>query len=135
MPGIPNIGLSFADANAQNQNPFAAFLTGGFTFAPVHIAGGTGNRNTPQVTTSAQQTATQTPSTNQSATATATTPMGPVSSPVTPFADGAFGWGNGSSLTAPNNTNPAPATSPASAYLLPVALVAGALILGLALKK
>ena len=73
---------------------------------------------------------TLTPTVNQSPTATASTFGGGVASPATPFADGLLGFSN-----APTTTAATPYSTAAASYILPAAILGGALLVALALRK
>ena len=102
-----------SDSSSNAVNPLAGLLSGGFTFSPQRTYGGKGN------TLSATPTATAT------LTPTQANSQGPAAAPAVPFSDGLLGFGGGAgySPAAPSN------------LLLPVAIVGGALLLSLALRR
>jgi hypothetical protein len=99
-----------SDSSSQAVNPLAGLLSGGFTFSPQRTYGGKGN------------TLTATPTATATLTPTQANSQGPGA---TPFADGLLGFGGGAALTSPAGAS----------ILLPVAIVGGAILLSLALRR
>lgn len=107
------LSFSASDSSSQAVNPFAGLLSGGFTFGTQKQYGGSGNSQD----NTAKPTATLSPQISNGL---------PTGGGVTPFADGLLGFGGGSAASS---------GSASMSLLLPAALLGGAILIAVALRK